>query len=483
MEFGLSEKNKKIIVTVLALLALFLIVVHFTDTPKVWVDEGVFTEVARNFAAHGVLDLQTSPGHFFPMATLLTTSYPVIFPVALSLKVFGIGVAQARLPMIAYIMLLVIAVYYVVKKRYGFLPAILSVLLLISFSPLYGNGRPVQGEVPGLAWLAVGLWCSLLWEQTNFNQKKWAVLAGLAFGLSAATKPLYLFGLGGAFVISLCFWYKKIPNKKTIWIFILGFIIPLIVQVLVQFRSRETLLHIIPTYLYLASNHNASTSLIKTILLNAKRFLTEQTPLLFTILALTIIISFVRRWQKSRLHNFSLIESIVIFFVAINWLAYLMGTGWYRYFFPAHTLLYILFPAAFLALAQKIRTPVFQKVAYVFLTGLIVFQFFHLIFLSDTSFTVSRTRNAELTAALSTVKPSQSVLFYNAPEAIIFYKGENYAEYLIMDSFLEAGDKNALKNPKQDIIVTNDASPNDTLVLPGYTKEQVSRYYIFRKKN
>src|SRR4051812_9004454 len=110
--------SKKIIFASITVVTIFLIAVHFTDTPKVWVDEGVFTETAKNLAWHGILGLQTEPGHFFPMSTLLTTGYPVIFPVAASFRVFGTGIFQARLPMIINMFLLIIFLYHFVHKKY-----------------------------------------------------------------------------------------------------------------------------------------------------------------------------------------------------------------------------------------------------------------------------------------------------------------------------------------------------------------------------
>ena len=115
-----SEKIKKIILLIVFVLALFLIPFHFTSTPNVWTDEGVFIETARNLAVHNTLALQTSPAEFFSMRNfLLSTSYPVIFPVALSLKVFGIGFWQARLPMILYMFILVLLSYLFSIKLYG----------------------------------------------------------------------------------------------------------------------------------------------------------------------------------------------------------------------------------------------------------------------------------------------------------------------------------------------------------------------------
>ena len=118
---NLTAKTKNIILVVVFTLAIFLITFDFKNTPKVWVDEGVFTETAKNLATHGVLGLQTSTGEFFSMRNfLLSTSYPVILPVALSFKILGTGIVQARLPMILYMFALVMIFYLFAKKRYSF---------------------------------------------------------------------------------------------------------------------------------------------------------------------------------------------------------------------------------------------------------------------------------------------------------------------------------------------------------------------------
>src|SRR6185436_13704097 len=129
-------KVKNTIKFLLIVLGIFLITFNFTNTPKVWVDEGIFTEVSRNLYLHNTLGLQVSPGVFFPMkGFLLSTSYPVIFPIAASFSIFGIGVWQARLVMVLYMALFILFAYLFVRKKYAESPAILSTLLLLSFAP------------------------------------------------------------------------------------------------------------------------------------------------------------------------------------------------------------------------------------------------------------------------------------------------------------------------------------------------------------
>lgn len=476
-------KFKKIIFFLVFALAIFLIVFRFTDTPKVWVDEGVFTETAKNLAWHGTLGLQTEPGKFFSMRNfLLSTSYPVIFPVATSFSLFGTGIWQARLPMLIYMFGLVIVFYLFVKKRHGFYPAILSVLLLISFSPFYGNGRPVQGEVPGLFFLSLGALLLLFWEESNFKSWKWALLSGLSLGLSASTKPIFLILIPMAAFVVFVFWFKKIEAKKMLLVLGSGFILPVLFWVYIHFPTIKEIMEFISNIMYFSSNHGSESSLFQTILTNFSKFFTESTPILFFIIFLTIIFSLAHRFYIKRELNLKISEIFILLFIIFNWLGFLLGTGWYRYFFPAHILLYLMFPTAVLILSKDIKKGSLNKLFLIISIMLVVFQFFHLIFLSDTSFAAKRTRNVELTAVLAEIDPSKKVFFNGSIEALVFFKGNNYSQYLNM-GFLKAGKENFLGNSNYDVILTDASQKDNRFLLSCYDKKSVSRYFLFQKKN
>jgi len=486
MDIIFSEKKEKIILFLVFVLAIFLITFHFTDTPKVWVDEGVFTETAKNLAMHGTLGIQTAQGEFFSMRNfLLSTSYPVIFPVALSLKLFGAGLWQARLPMIIYMFILVVLFYFFVRKKYGFHPAILSVLMLLSFSPFYGNGRPVQGEVPGLVFLVFGALLLLYLEESsfrdNYHSKKWAILSGLAFGLSASTKPIFLVILPISLLITLFFWIKKVENRKILWFFVLGFILPVILWAFIHVSTVDLFLIFISKSFHLASNIDSpATPLIKTIFTNFLRFFTESTPILFSFLFCTVVTALSFRFFKKINETFSIAEYLILSFIILNLLTYLAGTGWYRYFFPAHTLLYLFFPASILVLSQVFKKKVLKNMLFVIPIALILFQFYHLIFLSDTSFTIKRTRNYELAKTLSEINPSQKVLFYGVVETVIFLKGDNYSQYFSMGDFFEAGNKNISNSSDFDFILI-DSLKNANFQLYCYNTNPLGRYFFLQK--
>ena len=111
---------------------------------------------------------------------------------------------------------------------------------------------------------------------------------------------------------------------------------------------------------------------------------------------------------------------------------------------------------------------------------LIIFQFYHLIFLSDTSFVVERTRNTDLKMALSEIDTSQKILFYNTIETSIFLRGDNYSQYLSMGDFLEAGNKNVTSDSNFDYILTNNLT-NINFNQSCYISNPVDQYTLLKK--
>ncbi len=476
------EKNKNIVTIFLFLLSIFLIVFRYTETPKVWVDEGVFTEVAKNVSRSGTIGLQTAPNEFFSMRSmLLTTSYPVIFPVAVSLKFFGEGVAQARFPMLVYIFIFLLFSFLLIKKRYGFNLAVISFLFLLSFAPLYGNGRPVQGEVPGIALFVIGLFILYLCEKSQFRNIKKVFFASLFLGLSAATKPLFLVGITASLFLAFLVYRKRVENKKVFLFILLGYGLPIFGWVLIHFPSLSDLIKIVPTFLYFAGSHDSSVSTIHTGSTNFLRFFTESTPLLFAVLYTVVALFIGLRFKKEHLAGFHIIDLILITFISFNAAFYLFGTGWYRYFFPAHALLYLIFPIAVFFIRDLLALNWQKKLVNILLACLALFQFYFLVFSSDVSLTVRRIRNVEIYNTLSKIGQDKEVVFYNAPETIIFLQGNNYRQYFEMDTFLVVGDRNILTSTRPDYFLT-DTSQSSNVSLRCYKETRLSQYYLLEKQ-
>jgi 4-amino-4-deoxy-L-arabinose transferase-like glycosyltransferase len=188
--------------------------------------------------------------------------------------------------------------YLFTKKRYGFVAALMSLALLVSFAPFYGNGRPVQGEVAGLVFLVLGALCLLYWEEHNFKSKEWALSSGLALGLAAATKPIYLIVLSAALVVTLLLCFKRFQDKRDLLIAVAGFLLPILLWLVMTFPTIDHMIKGFSTYFFLSGNHNSGLSGMETVRQNSLRFFTESTPILFLILFLTTAVSFALRYFK-----------------------------------------------------------------------------------------------------------------------------------------------------------------------------------------
>ncbi len=157
--------------------------------PTTWFDEGSHLHVPKTLVQFGVYADISSEGfrYFGPTAGVGPT---VMLPIALAFAVAGIGLIQARLVMVAYLLLGVALFTLVARRQYGWATAWLAALFLVTapgINLLY-LGRQVLGEVPALAFLMLGI---LLWWSCTGPAPAAAVRllgAGLAFGLAALTK-------------------------------------------------------------------------------------------------------------------------------------------------------------------------------------------------------------------------------------------------------------------------------------------------------
>ena len=100
----------------LAAISLFLVTYRPTELPRPWFDEGWTLSTAKNWAENGVYALRLEDKWISPEA--MTQYFTVTMPVAISMRLFGIGVMQARLPgilstigMLAFLFLLAMEIY------------------------------------------------------------------------------------------------------------------------------------------------------------------------------------------------------------------------------------------------------------------------------------------------------------------------------------------------------------------------------------
>ncbi|MCJ7434160.1 MAG: glycosyltransferase family 39 protein [Anaerolineales bacterium] len=132
-----------------------------TELPRPWFDEGWTLSTARNWAENNVYALRLVDQWISPEA--MTQYFTVTMPVAFSMRIFGIGIVQARLPgilstigMFALLFLLTKEIYNS-KVAWGTLFAILLLAPVPDLQPLI-FGRQALGEMPMLFYLLAGYW-------------------------------------------------------------------------------------------------------------------------------------------------------------------------------------------------------------------------------------------------------------------------------------------------------------------------------------
>lgn len=457
----------------LILILLFAVLLLFgawrlPHSPATWFDEGINLGIAKSLINHGVFSLEIAPGEFIETRQfLITSNYPVLLPVALSLRIFGFNLTAARLPMVLFLIAFALAAYFLVKKTYSKGAAVMSVALIVSFTPFYGNGKAVLGEVPGLFYFL----CALLSLAPEFNFKK-LFFAGLFAGLSAATKPFFLI-VPVAILIGEIFnplappWRGKLRRIAAL---ALGSVLPIVfwLYTILSGFSWAGLLSAIRYY----SNSYASAGFGNLIYANFLRFFTESTPIHFLFLFL-ISAAFIV-WKRKRGEGLKEIEVIFAAFVLLTSAFYLRTPGWYRYFFPAHMVLLLIFPAALLSLAGRKAAASLAAALFVFQAGYTVSQRNTSLYLSD---------EAEVFSGyvVETTSPENKILIANGPSVAFLIEGGRVYQYLQINPVLHFG-KSDVAN--YDYVAVQGEPPGAVagVLKSGYgIRGQIGHYSLYKK--
>jgi len=474
--FFRTNRRHKIGLIILSGSLVFFSLWRLPYSPATWFDEGINIGIAKSLIQDGVYSLKIGPGQFVAERPfLITTNYPVLIPVAVSLKIFGISLTAARVPQVLFLWLFCLLAYLLVKKIYSPEAALLSLALIVTFSPFYGNGKAVLGEVPGLAYLLGGL----LLLSGEFKTKKFFA-AGLLFGLSAATKPFFLIVLP-ALLIGEIFNYAK--TRALFWkrsfTLLAGLIIPLVLW-LTTIISPFSLAEFGKTVGYY-SNSYAGSNFLELVVLNARRFFTERTPIHFLLLLSVGLAGFVHAFKKNRFTEIEVILSTIII-ITLAW--YLKTPGWYRYFFPAHLLLLLFFPGALLAATLR-------RLAITVVVCLIIVQFGYLLtrrhdplYNSDSAVRFSET-------VLSATSPTDTIFVINSPSAVFLLDGRPARQFLQINPKLFFG-KNSLQDEQGSwypYVVTSGVLENssilhaDEILAKQYSPViTVDKYLLYKKR-
>ena len=159
---------------------------RLTLYPPTWFDEGSHLHVPKALVRWGVYADYSSEGVRFS-GPIFGVGPTVLVPIAGAFRLFGIDLWSARWVMVGYL-LLGVSLFSAVARRWvpGWGAAFATLWFTFARSlDTLTLGRQVLGEVPGMAFLALGL---IGWARMARGQKGGLILAGLGFGLAMITK-------------------------------------------------------------------------------------------------------------------------------------------------------------------------------------------------------------------------------------------------------------------------------------------------------
>ncbi len=367
-----KQEAKIIPLSILTMLAvgvvLFLALYNLTNFPTPWFDEGSHLHVPKTLVRFGVYADYSSEGfrHYGPTIGVGPT---VMLPIAAAFRLFGIGLLQARLVMVLYLLATIWLCFRLADHLGGRRLAWIATALLI-VTPgvaLLEFGRQVLGEVPGLFFVVIGFY---VWF-TGWPQAGWRrlFLAGLLLGLAMVTKHQYLLllapTLGLAWLANLVY-YRLAPQRV--------FIVPGIVAVtcftlwqvyLILYLGPATAKENLAMFREFTSGAALvfSPDLMRRAiseLLSLKVYL----GLIGPVVAYGFIFILPRRQDRQQ-------WGILWFFIIVNLVWYVVASiGWLRYAFPGLALTSLFVARFFLDLINSLSAergnlgPAFQQATF-----------------------------------------------------------------------------------------------------------------------
>jgi len=416
---------QNILVVLLFCIAGFFATHHLIESPPVWMDEGIFTQAAANLSLHGQTGLRVAPDIIEPSSKLITVGYPLVYPLAGWFSIFGVSVLSARSLMAVFILGFLLASYVFVRRLFSPALALGALALLVTLPTLYGNGKSVLGEVPGLLYLIASFACIGVARTHTTRRYLWFVLAGLFAGLCIVTKPIFILFIPAA-LIGLCIAFKR---NEMVWSEIGAAIgsglASFLVWLAVQFRVNDSVGSILSFYV----NHYQVTDWSNTIIANLRNLVTGIGPLyLLAVLCIWLVAYVIRMRRQERIF---IEEHMALAFSISTLLGYLTTAGWYRYLFEAQVLSLLFLPNAFMIVTKEIScSRAKEKFVIAIIALLSLLGAYQVMFSSFVAESYGRQQTAFWEEYFRTASSSTSFFFYDVPEVAFFAQGRPYYQYL-----------------------------------------------------
>lgn len=464
-------------------IALFAATYRLSEAPAIWYDEGFYSQMAMNMASTGRQVLQVAP-QTYVSSSFVTVGYPLTAPVALSYTLFGTGVLQGRAVMALFLIGCIGAAWVLMTRLYGAWTGAGTALVLATFPMLYGNGKAVLGEVPGLFFLMLTLIALMRLERSDFRSRRWYMTLGLMAGLTAAAKMFFALLVIALGLVLLARWRRTLADWRGCALGIIAGIVPLVVWIYFQFGAEASVRSVLSYY----SNPYAVGNLPLHMLGNALRFATELTPAFTAVLTAVWAVSLVLRKKNERV---SAVELTAFIFTLLVILSYLRLEGWYRYLFPGTVVALMYFPASLQRLTayQRAQFPRMRPARWFAYSAVAVLAFLQFYQTAESSYIAqyyAGTRTRDISGALSRLDPERSVFLYNVPEVAVLLPGKNYFQYLDPLPNVHIGDEQLaeLYEGRVDTVIVGAefAEQHPELFSLYQTSKIVDRYAILERK-
>jgi 4-amino-4-deoxy-L-arabinose transferase-like glycosyltransferase len=470
-----ASRAQQIVTLSLFLLIIILSTRHLTTYPRLWYDEAINLQAAKNLAEQGYWNIQTAPGHPYEWPhQFLTTGYPVSAPLGIIFMFTGFSFLLARIYVLCWMILFLTGAYFLTRRLYSrWYLAIAAVLLLITFAPVISKGRTLVGEIPGTALL---FWAVYLFEAyLRRNTRPYAAASGLMFGLAIAAKPLFLIMMPALLAAALLTRQNALRSTSHWALLVISLLSPLLVFFWLVYplgTNGGKLHHLLMNYNDRVSHH----LLLQNIKRNLPRFFTEGTFVYTFILSLPCGISV--NWKGFFRGKYSYAKTFLALYAIILLLFFVQSIGWPRYLLVYQCLILIFLPAALEKTVGRLGLTFYKyarAIPPLVLVFLILFQTYHLVYRADI-FTSDVASNLE--EIFRRTAPSGSVYVLLSPYEIwgltaamipsnrlnqfIIFQGQDFTPNRLADLDASAFDYLSL-------------APKDQHVTP-YAKEINKRY-------
>ena len=205
---------------------------NLTNYPTIWWDEAIFSETAANLVQHGRYAFTVqSPDQMNDLDFRISAGPPVILPVALAYKIFGVKVASGRLVAGAYLAFLFLALFLGTRRLFGPAAGLLAMALALVGTDVLYWGRSVLGDIPALGLFLCGSW--FLLKALNGDEVLPLVWGGIFLGLAFDAKEFYgLAFLPPLFLVTRQSWRQWRRLALRLLAFSLGVALPIAAYVL-----------------------------------------------------------------------------------------------------------------------------------------------------------------------------------------------------------------------------------------------------------